>query len=121
MTSKIAVIDASIAIKATLPNPLQGHCRALGQPLLMFSPLLLFFGLMKRLQRYPKLIISNSSQKTKAVGHWAYNSFFQILSRIVARLVEHWNSGAAYDSFYLVLAQALDCDFWPADKNYSTH
>jgi hypothetical protein len=71
MTSKIAVIDASMAIKAILPNPLQGHCRALGQPLLMFSPLLLLYEFMKRLQRYPKLYISNSSRKTKAVGHWS--------------------------------------------------
>jgi len=26
---KLLVLDASVAIKAILPNPLQGHCRAL--------------------------------------------------------------------------------------------
>jgi predicted nucleic acid-binding protein len=31
MTNKMVIIDASIAIKAILPNPLQGYCRALAQ------------------------------------------------------------------------------------------
>jgi hypothetical protein len=38
MTNKIVVIDASIAIQAILPNPLQGYCRALAQTFADIQP-----------------------------------------------------------------------------------
>jgi predicted nucleic acid-binding protein len=118
------VIDASIAIKAVLPNPLQTQCQA--------------------------LLVHLSSEQLNAPGLWIYETtsafskavFFSgitaeegrtALSQVQALGVQipqmetgqsfqafEWTlrlkRAAAYDSFYLALAESLSCDLWTADR-----
>jgi hypothetical protein len=38
MTSSLIVLDASVAVKAVLPNPLQAHCLGLVQTFVEVQP-----------------------------------------------------------------------------------
>jgi len=118
------VIDASLAIKAVLPNPLQAQCQA--------------------------LLVHLSSDQLNAPGLWIYETtsaltkavFFgditaeegrTALNQVNALGVQiapmdsgqsfqafEWTlrlkRAAAYDSFYLALAESLSCDLWTADR-----
>ena len=118
------MIDASLAIKAVLPNPLQAQCQA--------------------------LLVHLSSDQLNAPGLWIYETtsaltkavFFgditaeegrTALNQVNALGVQiapmdsgqsfqafEWTlrlkRAAAYDSFYLALAESLSCDLWTADR-----
>lgn len=124
MANSSVVIDASLAIKAVLPNPLQAQCQA--------------------------LLVHLSSDQLNAPGLWIYETtsaltkavFFgditaeegrTALNQVNALGVQiapmdsgqsfqafEWTlrlkRAAAYDSFYLALAESLSCDLWTADR-----
>jgi predicted nucleic acid-binding protein len=124
MTSKIAVIDASIAIKAILPNPLQGHCRALVQTFADVQPVAPALWVYETTSAISKAV--HFEQLTENEGRRALEQVDALGVQLFVsdleqnRIAFGWTlelrRGSAYDSFYLVLAQALDCDFWTADK-----
>jgi predicted nucleic acid-binding protein len=124
MTSKIAVIDASIAIKAILPNPLQGHCRALVQTFADVQPVAPALWVYETTSAISKAV--HFEQLTENEGRRALEQMDALGVQLFVSDLEQNRSafgwtlelrrGSAYDSFYLVLAQALDCDFWTADK-----
>jgi predicted nucleic acid-binding protein len=124
MTSKIAVIDASIAIKAILPNPLQGHCRALVQTFANVQPVAPALWVYETTSAISKAV--HFEQLTENEGRRALEQVDALGVQLFVsdleqnRIAFGWTlelrRGSAYDSFYLVLAQALDCDFWTADK-----
>jgi predicted nucleic acid-binding protein len=124
MTSKIAVIDASTAIKAILPNPLQGHCRALVQTFADVQPVAPALWVYETTSAISKAV--HFEQLTENEGRQALEQMDALGVQLFVsdleqnRIAFGWTlqlrRGSAYDSFYLVLAQALDCDFWTADK-----
>jgi predicted nucleic acid-binding protein len=124
MTSKIAVIDASIAIKAILPNPLQGHCRALVQTFADVQPVAPALWVYETTSAISKAV--HFKQLTENEGRRALEQVDALGVQLFVSDLEQnrtalgWTlelrRGSAYDSFYLVLAQTLDCDFWTADK-----
>ena len=124
MTSKIVVIDASIAIKAILPNPLQGHCRALVHTFADVQPVAPALWIYETTSALSKAV--HFEQLTENEGRRALEQLDALGVQLFVSDLEQNRSafgwtvelrrGSAYDSFYLVLAQALDCDFWTADK-----
>ena len=124
MANLPVVIDASIAIKAVLPNPLQTQCQ--------------------------DLLVHLSSDQLLAPGSWIYETTSALskavflgditaeegrmaLSQINALGIQiapmdtgqsfqafEWTlrlkRAAAYDSFYLALAESLSCALWTADR-----
>ena len=125
MTGNLVVIDASAAVKAILPNPLQAHCLALVQTFGKVQP------------TAPALwTYETTSAITKAVhfGEITEKEAHQTLQRLNSLDVHlfiadaeqnlaafEWTlrlkRASGYDSYYLVLAQALECEFWTADKH----
>jgi predicted nucleic acid-binding protein len=118
------VIDASIAIKAILPNALQAQCQDL---LAHLSASVVF---VPGLWTY-----ETTSALAKAVFFGDINAETgrRALSQILALGVQvapmdgrqateafEWTirlkRAAAYDSFYLSLAESLGCDLWTADR-----
>lgn len=124
MTSKIAVIDASIALKAILPNPLQGHCRALVQTFAEVRPAAPSLWAYETTSAISKAV--HFEQITESEGRRALEQVDALGVQLFIPDFEQNRSaldwtlelrrGSAYDSFYLALAQALDCNFWTADK-----
>jgi predicted nucleic acid-binding protein len=124
MSSGLVVIDASAAVKAVLPNPLQAQCLALVQTFANVQP------------AAPALWAhETTSAVAKAVhfGEITEKEARQTLEKLDAlgvrlfvpdaeqnRAAFDWTlklkRASAYDIYYLVLAQALECDFWTADK-----
>ncbi len=124
MREDIIVLDASTALKAILPNPLQAQCQALIQT---FSVVQLA---APALWRY-----ETTSAVTRAVhfrdltadeGRHALDMLDQLKVHLFVPDIEQnqiafeWtlrlNRAAAYDSYYLALAQTLDCALWTADN-----
>ena len=124
MTGSLVVIDASVAVKAVLPNSLQMHCLALVQTFVDVQP------------AAPALWAhETTSAIAKAVhfGEITEKEAHQMLEKLEAlgvhlfvadaeqnRAAFAWTirlkRASAYDSYYLVLAKVLECDFWTADK-----
>lgn len=121
---KLLVLDASVAIKAILPNPLQGHCRSLVSTFAETQPV------APALWAY-----ETTSALTKAVhfGQINVGEAHMLLEQIALLGVElfaaslelnqaafNWTRQlkhtAAYDGYYLALAQNLDCPFWTANS-----
>lgn len=124
MTSSLVVIDASVAVKAILPNPLQAHCLSLVQTFIEIQPA------APSLWGYE---ITSTIAKSVYFGEITENEARQALEKLEVLGVRlfitdaeqnlaafNWSlrlkRASAYDCYYLVLARILDCDFWTADK-----
>jgi predicted nucleic acid-binding protein len=124
MTSRMVVIDASIAIKAIFPNPLQGHCRALVQTFADAqpgAPTLWSYETTSAISKavhFEQLTENEGRQALEQVDALGVHLFVPDLeqSRIAFGWTRRLRRASAYDSFYLALAGALECDFWTADK-----
>jgi predicted nucleic acid-binding protein len=124
MTNKIVVIDASIAIKAILPNPLQGYCRALVQTFADTQPVAPALWVYETTSAISKAV--HFEQLTETEGRQALEQVDALGVQLFVpdldqnRIAFGWTlrlrRGSAYDSFYLAIAQVLDCDLWTADK-----
>jgi predicted nucleic acid-binding protein len=121
---KIAIIDASLVVKAILPNPEDTVCRAvLGrlQGIQLVVPALWVYEITST---FAKAV--HFSQLTEEEGRAALNQAFALGVQIIfpdetqSLLAYQWtlklNRAAAYDSFYLAIAETLEAEFWTADQ-----
>jgi predicted nucleic acid-binding protein len=124
MTDGTVIIDASVAIKAILPNPLQGHCRALVQTFAEVQPVapaLWAYETVSAISKavhFEQLTEDEGRQTLEKVAMLGIQLFVPDIeqNRIAFDWTLRLKRASAYDSFYLALAQALECDFWTADK-----
>jgi predicted nucleic acid-binding protein len=124
MTDGMVIIDANVAIKAILPNTLQGHCRALVQTFAEVQPVAPALWVYETTSAISKAV--HFEQLTGKEGRQALEQVDALGIRLFVpdieqnRIAYEWTlrlkRASAYDSFYLALAQALECDFWTADK-----
>jgi predicted nucleic acid-binding protein len=124
MTEGLVMIDASVAIKAILPNPFQGHCLALIQTFAEVQPIAPALWVYETTSAISKAV--HFKQITENEGRQALEQVDALGTQLLVpdleqnRISFDWTlrlkRASAYDSFYLALAQALECDFWTADK-----
>ena len=124
MTDDLVIIDASVAIKAILPNPLQKHCLALVQTFVEVQPAAPALWVYETTSAISKAV--HFKQLTESEGRQALEQVDALGMQIFVPDIDQNRSAfdwtrrlkraSAYDSFYLALAQTLDCDFWTADK-----
>jgi predicted nucleic acid-binding protein len=124
MTDSLVVIDASAAIKAILPNPLQAHCLALVQTFAEVQPVAPALWAYETTSAIAKAF--HFGEITESEARRALEKLDTLGVRLFVPDADHnraafdWTlklmRAPAYDSYYLVLAQALECDFWTADK-----
>jgi predicted nucleic acid-binding protein len=124
MEIQIAVIDASLVIKAIIPNPDLSRCQDI------------LFRLKERQLIVPSLwVYEVTSTLSKAVhfksltpaeGQAALKKVFSLGVQVVFpdetqahnafdKTLE-LKRAAAYDSFYMVVAETLNAEFWTADR-----
>jgi predicted nucleic acid-binding protein len=120
------VVDASLAIRLILPDPRRSTLRALLERWLhegneLFAPDLwlyemttalckaAFFGFVTAEEADSSLaLVSELAIQLVAPDAELARSAFAWTSRL--------RRAAAYDSFYLALAESLDCELWTADR-----
>lgn len=123
---KVAVIDASLAVKAVLPDPLRDSCRHILNNLFqdrfeLLAPALWTYETTSAIAKAINLQMLTPEEGRRALG------LLQGLGvRICApdpaqtRDAFEWTlelkRSAAYDCFYLALARERECDFWTADR-----
>ena len=123
-SGQLIVIDASVAVKAILPNPLQAHCLALVQTFAEMQPAAPALWAYETTSAIAKAV--HFSEITEHEARQALDKLDALEVRLfVADAVQNraafdWTlrlkRASAYDSYYLALAQALECEFWTADK-----
>ena len=120
----VVILDASVAIKAILPNPLLKHCQALTQTFALVQPVAPALWGYETTSAIAKAV--HFGQLIPDEGRQA----LEMLALLDVRLLVpdagqnqsafEWTlrlkRAAAYDSFYLALAETLNCDFWTADS-----
>lgn len=121
---KRLVLDASVAIKAILPNPLQGHCQALVKTFAEIQPLSPALWVHETTSTISKAF--HFGQITEAEGRQALELLAGLGVQLITPNLEQnqaafdWTirlkRAAATDSYYFALAQSLDCAFWTADS-----
>ena len=124
--SKYLVIDASFTLGLLLPGPHQERCRALvtqwhRDGYMLCAPTLWFYEITSALCR-----AIHSGQITRDEGRQALTLAQKLDVQLFppddaqTTLAFDWTMqlkrAAAYDSFYLALAEALRSDLWTADK-----
>jgi len=116
----LVVVDASLVIKAILPNPETARCQAVlahlqGQHLV--APALWVYEIAGALAK-----AVHRGQMTTLEGEEALHQALALGVQIVlpdetqAHLALQLKSNSVYDSFYLVTAEGLDAEFWTADQ-----
>lgn len=123
MTSDLVVIDASVAVKAVLPNSLQANCLTLVQTFDQMQPVAPALWAHETTSVIAKAV--HFKEITESEAHQALEKLDALGVRLFVadaeqnRAAFEWTlrlkRASAYDSYYIVLAQALDCDFWTAD------
>ena len=124
MTSSLVVIDASTAVKAVLPNPLQMHCLALVHTFVDVQPAAPALWAHETTSAITKAF--HFREITEEEAHQALERLDSLDVHIFVADAEQnraafdWTirlkRASAYDSYYLVLAKVLECAFWTADK-----
>jgi len=124
--SKYLVIDASFAFRLLLPGPHQERCQALmtqwhGDGFMLCAPTLWLYEITSALCR-----VIHHGQITRAEGQQALALAQKLDVQLFppddaqTTLAFDWTMrlkrAAAYDSFYLALAEALRSELWTADK-----
>ena len=124
MSEWITVVDASIVLKAILPNPEIERCQsALAQlnDQELVVPALWVYEVTSTLAKavhFHQL----SEEESKAVLHQVFTLDVKIIppDEVQSSLALDWTlrlkRASAYDSFYLAIADALEADFWTADQ-----
>ena len=123
---RITVIDAGVALKTVIPDPLTDTCRFLlarlgKEGFELLAPSLWAYETTSTLTKTIHL-----GRMTVAQGRAALAQLEEIKVRLCspdsaqARQAFEWTlqlrRAAAYDSFYLALAQSLQCDLWTTDQ-----
>jgi predicted nucleic acid-binding protein len=124
MSNTLAVIDASLMLKALLPNPEMTRCQAVLahlQEAQLAAPALWVYEITSTLAKavhFKQL----TAEESKAALHQALELDVQIIapdetqSNLALDWTLHLQRAAAYDSFYLAIAEALEAPFWTADQ-----
>lgn len=120
---KQVVVDASVAMKAILPNPLQGHCQALIATFVTFQPVAPALWAYETTSAITKTVYFGHI--TESEGRTALKQLDALGVQLFMPTIEqNWAAfnwtirlrrAAAYDSYYLALAQTLSCSLWTAD------
>jgi predicted nucleic acid-binding protein len=128
MTGDLVVIDASAAVKAILPNPLQAHCLALVQTFVEAQPAAPALWAHETTSAIAKAVHFGEINEKEA--RQALEKLDGLNVRLFVPDAEQnlaafeWTlrlkRASAYDSYYIVLAQILECEFWTADKRFYT-
>jgi predicted nucleic acid-binding protein len=124
MTGRVAIIDASLVIKAILPNVDHAACQAVLAHLTdvqLAAPALWIYEITSN---FAKAV--HFGQITKEEGQQAIHQALTLGLKFIqpdetqSLLAFQWTlklkRSAAYDSFYLAIAEALEADFWTADR-----
>ncbi len=124
MTDGLVVIDAGVAVKAVLPNLQQAHCLALVQTFVDAQPAAPALwahettSAICKAFHFGEITEKEARQALEKLDALGVRLFVPDAGQNLAAL--DWSlrlkRASAYDSYYLVLAQALGCDFWTADK-----
>ena len=124
MTDNMAVIDASVAVKTILPNPIQTYCLALVQTfenVQPAAPALWTYETTSAITRavhFGEITEKEARQALEKLDSLGVQLF--VADAEQNRAAFDWTlrlkRASAYDSYYLALAQTLECDFWTADK-----
>ena len=124
MNGSFIVLDASAAVKAVLPNPLQTHCLALVQTFAEIQPSAPALwahettSAIAKAFRFGEITESEARQSLEKLDALGVRLF--VADADQNRSVLDWTlrlqRASAYVSYYLVLAQVLECDFWTANK-----
>lgn len=120
----MVTIDASIAIKAILPNPIQGYCQALVQKFADVQPAAPTLwsyettSAMAKAVHFCQLTENEGRQTLEQIDALGVQPFIPDLeqNRIAFGWTRSLKRASVYDSLYLALAEALECDLWTADK-----
>lgn len=124
MSAGTIVIDASVAVKAVLPNPLQTHCLALIERFvedIPVAPALWAYETTSAIAKavyFKDLTPEEGQRAVKQLDALGVPLLVADLDHNLAALewTRKLNRASVYDSYYLVLAQALGCDYWTADR-----
>ena len=124
MANEITVIDASLVIKAILPNPEFARCQAVLAQLQnrrLVAPALWIYEITSALAKAVHFEQLTASEARSAL-HQAMSLGVQVIlpdetqAYLAFDQTLQLRRAAAYDSFYLATANALDADFWTADQ-----
>jgi predicted nucleic acid-binding protein len=124
MSNDFVVIDASASVKAILPNSLQPHCLALVQTFANTQPAAPALWAHETTSAIAKAF--HFEEITEKEARQALEKLEALEVRLFVADAEQnraafdWTlqlkRASAYDSYYLVVAQMLKCDFWTADR-----
>ena len=124
MIDDVVIIDASVVIKAILPNPLQGHCRALIQTFTGVQPIAPALWAYETTSAISKAV--HFKHLTENEGRQVLEQIDKLGVRLFVPEIDQYRKAfdwtlrlqraSAYDSFYLALADEIECDFWTSDK-----
>jgi len=124
MTGSPMVIDGSVVLKSILPNPLYEQCQALMLNLTQFelvAPSLWAYETTSALTKavhFGQLTADEGRQALTQVGALGVRLVLPDggLNQQAFEWTLRLQRAAAYDSYYLALAEALKCDLWTADR-----
>jgi predicted nucleic acid-binding protein len=124
MSEAVAVIDARLVLKALLPNPETARCQAVLaylQGTHLVAPALWVYEVTSTLAKTAHFKQITAEECRDALRQ-AMELDVQIIPPDAAqssRALEwtlHLKRAAAYDSFYLAIAEALQAPLWSADR-----
>ena len=124
MSDALVVIDASLVLKVLLPNPDRTRCQVVLtnlQDTQLAAPALWVYEVTSTLAKavhFKQL----TAEESKAALRRALELDVQLIApdETQSNLALEWTlrlkRAAAYDSFYLAIAEALDAPLWTADQ-----
>lgn len=124
--TEFLVVDASFAIRLVTPHPNHDYFQNLSEQWLiqgfaMCAPSLWLYEVISATTKLVRFGEFNNQQGQELIQqlHNLGVVLFEMDANMIARAFD-WtiqlNRAAAYDSFYLALAEKLGCDFWTADQ-----
>lgn len=125
MTGSLAVVDANLVIKAVIANPLQERHRALIGRLLsegcrLIAPTLWTYettSAVCKAVHFEQLTLSQGQRALVDIATLGVDLITP--DSIQTQRAFDWTlrlrRAAAYDSYYLALAETMGCDLWTAD------
>jgi predicted nucleic acid-binding protein len=122
--SPLVVVDSSLVLKAVLPNPDLERCQAvlaLIEERQLLAPALWIYEIVSALTKAVHFG-SLTPAEGKAALHQSLALGVQVILPDETQAALAYEGtlalkrAAAYDSFYLVVAEALNADFWTADR-----
>ncbi len=124
MDNKLAIIDASLVIKAILPNPDLTRCQSILTRLIdrqLIAPALWIYEVTSALTKAVYFNLLTVSEGRAALDQAMALGVQVILPDMTQAHLSfdqtiRLNRVAAYDCFYLSTAEALNADLWTADK-----